>query len=78
MLARVLPSIREATFSYPLAIFTQTVWMPQKGLREEGSEGALRGGGLFLEPRGRPTSLFTASPLAFASSSASSLSCLSL
>ena len=34
VLARVLPSIREATLSYPLAIFTNSVWMPQrKGLR---------------------------------------------
>jgi len=41
-------------------------------------EGAVRGGGLFLEPHRRPTGLFPASPLAFASSSCSSLSCLSL
>jgi len=39
---------------------------------------AVREGGLFLEPRGCPTGLFPASPLAFASSSCSSLSCLSL
>jgi len=45
-------------------------WMPLKG--------HVRGGGLFLEPRGRPTGLFPASPLAFASSSRSSLSYLSL
>jgi hypothetical protein len=35
-------------------------------------EGTVRGGGLFLEPRGRPTGLFPASPLAFASLSAAS------
>jgi len=35
------------------------------------SEGAVREGGFFLEPRGRPTGLFPASPLAFASSSCS-------
>jgi hypothetical protein len=47
---------------------------------EEELEGAVRGGGLFLEPRMRPTGLFTAAPLAFAfaSASASPLSCLSL
>ena len=33
---------------------------------------------MFLELRGCPTGLFTASPLAFASASASSLSCLFL
>ena len=36
------------------------------------------GKGLFLEPRRCPTGLFPASPLAFASSSCSSLICLSL
>jgi len=34
VLTRVLPSIREATLSYPLAIFTNSMWMPQrKGLK---------------------------------------------
>jgi len=50
----------------------------EAGEREVSDLHAARGGGLFLEPRGCPTGLFPASPLAFASSSCSSLSCLSL
>ena len=33
VLACVLPSIREGTFSYILAIYTHSVWMSLKGLR---------------------------------------------
>ena len=59
VLARVLPSIREATLSYPLAIFTNSVCMPQrKGLWEEEACS-------WSSMHGRFTGLFiTASPLA--------------
>ena len=50
----------------------------KQGFCMDAPEGAVRGGGLFYEPRGRPTGLFPASPLAFASYTCSSLSCLSL
>jgi len=61
--ANVLPSIREATFSYPLAIFTHSVRMPQKkGLKGLWEEEACS----WSSMHGRPTGFFTAAPLAFA------------
>jgi len=73
--ARVLPSIREAAFSYPLAIFTHSVRMPQK----KGPKGLWEEEACFWSSmHGRPAGLFTAAPLVFAYASASSLSCLSL
>jgi hypothetical protein len=75
VLACVLPSIREATFSYPLAIFTNScVDAPE--------EGAVRGGagrGERAVCMGAPRASSQPRPLPLRlASSASSLSCLSL
>ena len=71
----MLPWIKEATLSYPLAIFADSVWMlERKGLKGLWEEEACSCSCM----QRRPTGLFTAAPLAFAYASVSSLSCLPL